>query len=327
MRFHLTRLAIGVGSGAAAATLFLAATRGASLGVALAYLGPLPVMIATLGWGYDAGLAALVVACALVAVATPSYGLVYGLLIAGPAWGLAVFAAAPKFGSKRPEDHTRPRLYPGPGAIALLAAAVFIAAGAVQLSLMWAAKGGYAGAVADLSSELRAALDSSGATRQLPADLNPDELAVAMVQIAPTALATGAMIMHLANLYLAARSVQLSQRLSRPWRDIPSGFVLPRWLSVPSAAGLAAALFAPAPYDDYGLVVTGALGALYAMQGLAALHALSRQAAARPFMLAALYFACAVAAQWVAPALALLGLAESFANLRGRAARSLKPRS
>ncbi|MDE3175786.1 MAG: DUF2232 domain-containing protein [Pseudomonadota bacterium] len=327
MRFHLTRLAIGVGSGAAAATLFLAATRGTSLGVALAYLGPLPIMIATLGWSFDAGLAALFVACALVAAVAPGYAVVYGLLIAGPAWGLAAFAAAPALWAKRPENPAAPRLYPGPGAIALLAAALFIVAGAVQLALMWAAKGGYASAVTALSNEIRAALDSSGATRELPADLNPDDLAVAMVQIAPTALATGALVMHLANLYLAARSVQLSQRLSRPWRDIPSGFVLPRWLAAPGAVGLAAALFAPDPFDDYGLVVTGALGALYAMQGLAALHALSRQAAARPFMLAALYFACAVAAQWVAPALALLGLAESFADLRGRAARSLKPRT
>lgn len=327
MRFHLTRVAIGVGSGVAAATLFLAATRGASLGVALAYLGPLPIMIATLGWGFDAGLVALFSACALVAAAAPTYALVYGLLVAGPAWALAAFAGAPAFRARRPADPAAPRLYPGPGAIAVLAAALFIAAGAVQLALMWAAKGGYDGAVSALSNEIRAALDSSGATRALPADLNPDDLAVAVVQFAPTALATGATIMHLANLYLAARSVQLSQRLSRPWRDIPSGFVLPRWLAAPAAIALATALVAPSPFDDYGLVVTGALGVLYAMQGLAALHALSRQAAARPFMLAALYFACAVAAQWVAPALALLGLAESFADLRGRAARSFKPRT
>jgi hypothetical protein len=33
-----------------------------------------------------------------------------------------------------------------------------------------------------------------------------------------------------------------------------------------------------------------------------------------------------VAAEWVTPALALLGVAESFANLRGRAARSLRTR-
>jgi hypothetical protein len=326
MQGHLIRYAVGLGSGAAAALIFLAAMRGATLAVALAYLGPLPIMIATLGWGFDAGLAALFAACGLSAAVAPPYALVYGLIVAAPAWGLATFAGAPALYAGRPADPAAPRRYPGPGAVALLAAAVFIAAGAVQLSLMWYGKGGYGGAVAALSAEIRAAIAASGADRALPPDLSADELARAVVEFAPTALSTGAAIMQLANLYLAARSVQLSGRLRRPWRDIPTGFLLPRWLSLPAAAALAFALAAKSPADEYGLVVSSALGALYAMQGLATLHALSRRAAARPFMLGALYFACAVAAQWVMPALALLGLAESFADLRGRAARSLRTR-
>src|SRR5436305_2707993 len=119
MRFHLTRLAIGVGSGLAAATLFLAAMRGASFGVALAYLGPLPIMIATLGWGYDAGLLALFAACGLTGAVAPGYALGYALLIPGPAWGLAAFVAFPAAYSKRPADPAAPRLYPGPSAAAL----------------------------------------------------------------------------------------------------------------------------------------------------------------------------------------------------------------
>lgn len=327
MRAHLTRYATGVGSGAAAALLFLAALRGAPLGVALAYLGPMPIMIATLGWGVDAGLVALFCACGFAAALAPGYGLVYGCLVAAPAWGLAAFASAPILFWKKPADPEAPRRYPGPGAVAVLAAALFIAAGAFEHSLMWFASGGYDGAVAALAKSFREFLDANGAARALPPDVSADDLATAMVQFAPTALATGATIMQLANLYLAARSVQLSQRLSRPWRDIPTGFVLPRWLAPPAAVALALALMAPSPFDDYGLVAAGALGALYAMQGLATLHALSARSAARPFMLAALYFSCAVATQWVAPAVALLGVAESFADLRGRAARSLRPRT
>lgn len=327
MQAHLTRYATGVGSGAAAALIFLAAMRGAPLAVALAYLGPLPIMIATLGWGWDAGLAALFAACGFAAAASPSYAPVYGLLIAGPAWALAAFLGAPAFYGRKPADPEAPRRYPGPGAVAVLAAALFIVAGVVQLSLMWFGKGGYGGAVAALSAEIREALDTFDASGALPPDLSPDDLARAVVQFAPSTLATGATLMHLANLYLAARSVQLSHRLSRPWRDVPTGFVLPRWLAAPAAIALGLALLAPSPVGDYGLVGATALGALYAMQGLATLHALSRRAAARPFMLAALYFAFAVAAQWIAPALALLGLAESFADLRGRAARSLRTRS
>ncbi len=327
MQAHLTRYATGVGSGAAAALIFLAAMRGAPLAVALAYLGPLPIMIATLGWGWDAGLAALFAACGFAAAASPVYALVYGLLIAAPAWCLAAFVGAPAFYARRSAEPEAPRRYPGPGAVSVLAAAMFIVAGAVQLSMMWFGQGGYNGAVAALSAEIRDALDAAGAARALPPDLSANDLAQAIVQFAPATLATGATLMHLANLYLAARSVQLSQRLSRPWRDIPTGFILPRWLAAPAVVALALALSAPSPASDYGLIGATALGALYAMQGLAALHALSRRAAARPFMLAALYFAFAVAAQWIAPALALLGLAESFADLRGRAARSLRIRS
>jgi hypothetical protein len=323
MQNHLTRYATGVGAGAAAALLFLAAMRGASLGVALAYLGPLPIMIATLGWGWDAGLVALFAACGFVAAASSIHALVYGLLVAGPAWGLAAFLGAPAYYAKKPADPKAPRHYPGPGSVAMLAGALFALAGVIQLSLMWFGKGGYDGAAAALSDEIRDAADAAGAL--LP-DMSPDDLAKAIVQYAPSALAAGATIMQLANLYLAARSVQLSQRLKRPWRDIPTGFVLPRWLAGPAAVALALAIVAPSPVGDYGLVGAAAFGALYAMQGLATLHALSRWAAARPFMLAALYFAFAVAAQWIAPALALLGFAESFADLRGRAARSLKTR-
>jgi hypothetical protein len=327
MQSHLTRYATGVGSGAAAALLFLAAMRGAPLAVALAYLGPLPIMIATLGWGWDAGLAALFAACGFAAAATPTYALFYGLLVAGPAWALAAFIGAPVFYGKKSADPDAPPRYPGPGAVAVLAAALFIVAGAIQLSLMWFGKGGFGGVVAALTGELRDALDASGASRALPPEISIDDLAQAIVQFAPSTLATGATIMQLANLYLAARSVQLSQRLNRPWRDIPAGFILPRWLAGPAVVALGLALVAPSPTGDYGLIAACALGALYAMQGLAALHALSRRAAARPFMLAALYFAFAVAAQWIAPALALLGLAESFADLRGRAARSLRTRT
>ena len=328
MRILLTRYAVGVGSGLAAALLFLAAMRGAPLAVALAYLGPLPVMIAALGWGWDAGLIALFSAAGVAAAATPAYAIAYIALIVGPAWLIAAFTGAPIWTSRKVADAEQPpvRAYPGPGAIALLAAALYIGAGAIQLSLMLLAKGGYEGAVADLAGEIRDALDASGATRALPPDMTADELADAIVRFAPTALSAGGLLLQLANLYLAARSVQLSQRLPRPWRDIPSGFILPRWLAAPTAAAIPIALVGPSPLDEYGLLAACALGVLSAMQGLAVLHALSRRAAARPFMLAALYFACAVAAQWVLPALAILGLAESFADLRARAARNLKTR-
>jgi hypothetical protein len=325
MREQVSRYAVGAGAGVAAAVLFMAAMRTGALAVLLAYVSPLPVMIAALGWGLAPGLAAVLVSGLVMGSAFPDFAIVYMLVIAAPAWLIAAFAVAPAVYARKP-DPALPRPSPGPGAIALLAAGLFIALGAAQLTLMQFASGGYAGAVSALAAQIREALDQSGAMRALPTDMSEQEVAEALVQIAPIALAVGGTLMHLVNLYLAARAVQLSGRLGRPWRDIPTGFRLPPGFSLPTLAGLAAALFAPSPYDGYGLIVACALGAVYVLSALAALHALSRFSPARPLLLGALYFACAAASQWVLPALALLGLAESFADLRGRAARSLKPR-
>jgi len=325
MRESITKYAVGAGAGVAAAVLFLAATRTGALAVLLAYLSPLPIMIAALGWGLLPGLMAVFVAGAVAGAATLDFAPVYLLVIAAPAWMIAAFASSPAFYAKPPASGLA-RPSPGPGSIAVAAALLFMALGAAQLTLMQFASGGYEGAVAALAKEIRQALDDSGAIRAMPPEMNAQELAEMLVQIAPIALAVGGAMMHLFNLYLAARSVQLSGRLGRAWRDIPSSFRLPRWLVGPTAIAFVVAILAPSPFDGYGLIGACALGSLYALEALAALHALSRFSPVRPILLGALYFACLAAAQWVLPALAVLGVAESFANLRGRAARTLRPR-
>jgi hypothetical protein len=325
MREFFTRYAVGAGAGVAAAVLFLAALRAGAPALFLANLAPLPLMIAALGWGLLPGLTGVLTAGIIVGAANLDVAPGYMLVIAGPAWALAAFACAPAFYAKRP-DPPLARPSPGPGAIALAAAVLFIAVGAAMLTLMLFASGGYVGAVGELVEEIGKARDANPAFRAMLPDMSDQSLAEMMVQVAPIALAVSGALMQLANLYLAARSVQLSGRLGRAWRDIPTGFRLPRWLGLPTAAGIAAGLLAPSPFDGYGLIVACAFGALYILEALAALHALSRFSPARPFMLGALYFACFAAFLWVLPALAVLGLAESFADLRGRAARTLRPR-
>ena len=326
MRDQIFKYFVGAGAGVAAAVLFLAAIRSGAPALLLANVAPLPLMIVALGWGLLPGLWAVSVASAVIGAAAPGFAPGYLLVIAAPAWLIAIFATAPALYIKRPAAPlSRPS--PGPGAIALVTAFLFIVIGAAMLTLMLSASGGYLGAVGALVEDVRKAHDENAALRAMLPDMTDQQLAEAMVQIAPIALAVSGASMHLLNLYLAARSVQLSGRLGRAWRDIPTGFRLPRWLAGPTAAALGVALLAPEPVDGYGLIVVCALGALYMLEALAALHALSRFSPARPFMLGALYFACLAASLWVLPALAVLGLAESLADLRGRAARSLKPRT
>ena len=51
--FH--RIAVAIGAGCAAALLFAVSAQTSAVAMALTYLAPLPIMIATLGWGLDSG--------------------------------------------------------------------------------------------------------------------------------------------------------------------------------------------------------------------------------------------------------------------------------
>ena len=60
------------------------------------------------------------------------------------------------------------------------------------------------------------------------------------------------------------------------------------------------------------------LALMFAFQGLAVLHALSRRAPGRTALMFTLYFALLLAPRWVGLALAVIGLAESALSLRTR---------
>ena len=64
---HAPAVALGIGAGIAAAVLFSLAVRATFLAAALANLAPLPIMVATLGYGAFAGAAAVASATLTVA--------------------------------------------------------------------------------------------------------------------------------------------------------------------------------------------------------------------------------------------------------------------
>ena len=64
----LHRYIVAIGAGCAAALLFVVSAQTSVLAMALAYLAPLPIMIATLGFGLDAGAIAGAISVAALAV-------------------------------------------------------------------------------------------------------------------------------------------------------------------------------------------------------------------------------------------------------------------
>ena len=85
---------IGLGAGVAAALLFASVMSGTMLSIPLAYLTPLPIMIAGLGWSHWAALIAALSASAAIGVYLGGIFMVAFLTGVGlPAWWLSPFGA------------------------------------------------------------------------------------------------------------------------------------------------------------------------------------------------------------------------------------------
>jgi hypothetical protein len=143
-----------------------------------------------------------------------------------------------------------------------------------------------------------------------------------LVMILPPAAAVLATLTNLLNLWFAGMIVRISGRLRRPWPDLSA-------MSFPSYAPLlvaiaAAASFLPGIIGTLAGVLTAAMLIAYAALGLAVLHAVTRGLRGRAFMLGGTYALLAFVG-WPVLMIALLGLAESAIDLRGRMASRLPP--
>ena len=312
----LHRFVVAIGAGCAAALLFVVSAQSSVLAMALAYFAPLPIMIATLGWGLDAGAVAAAISAAVLAlVAEPLSALAFAASVAAPAWALAAFAVTPlaRYLSRQKPDAPA---HASVGAIVSLAALFGMLGAAAVLTTIIVLYGGYregarhvVDAVAALATD---AIDGAG-------NLTPREFAETLVRFGPAAIAASTLLMLCLNLYAAARSTQVSRNLPRPWADLPTSLVLPWPLGIVFLACLAGAYALPAPAGQYFAIVAGGLGAASAMQGLAVAHALSRGLKMRPLMLIALYACCVLRAKYTLPVLAALGVIDGFLKLRARA--------
>ena len=321
----IQRFAIPVGAGVASALLFALTVKGTPVAVALAYLAPLPLMIAALGWGALGGLlAGGLAAGALAAIFDVQGALVFLLAIALPAWLLPSLAIAPRYAPpwRRPAAAAaEPPQRTPVGVVVTVAAALGAFAGLAGLATLIVGHSGYDAGLNALIGELTPAIEQTlDGVVSLPDGVTARDVAEEVAKLAPLATATLGFLTLCFNLYLAARSTALSHRLPRPWPDLPTEFVLPRWLGLVAVAAVGTAIALPEPIDQFAWVFAGPLSAAYALQGLAVLHALSRGLPFRPLLIAVLYFCCGYRAHMALPLVAVVGLIDSAANLRARAA-------
>ena len=312
------RYAVAIGAGCAAAFLFAVSAQTSPLAVALAYLAPLPIMIATMGWGLDAGaIAAAASVAGLTLIAEPLSGLLYAASVAIPAWVLAAFAVTPFSRYLAARSASAPP-HASVGSIVMLAAAIGMLGAAAVLTTIIVVYHGYGEGAKQVATALAAlASDAFGEGEEGAA---AQAFAETLVRFGPAAIAASTLLMLSVNLYAAARSTALSHRLQRPWPDLPTSLSLPWPLGVLMIGCAACAYALPAPASQYFSILVGGLGGAFVLQGLAVAHALSHGLKLRLVMLVALYACCLLRAKFTLPVLAALGLVDAFAKLRARAA-------
>lgn len=265
-KLNRTSLVVGALAGITAALLSMGANTQSSLAIALYAASALPILIAGLGWGNAAAIAAIVAAGVTAASLVSAYfALLVVVVTLIPAGWLSHLAnlARPASELGGPEDALA--WYPLSDILTHLAGLVTIGMMLVGYIV------GYDASVSDLMVDM--VIEAVKAQEPL---YNPDAAAIAQLKAMFTLalpLVQGAIwvMMLFAAYYLATRIVQMSGRSLRPREDIPSALRMHGNAIFIFLAGLILAFVGGAP-AAVGALVCGTFGAGFLLSGFAAFH-------------------------------------------------------
>ena len=350
---HGPAVALGIGAGIAAAVLCSLLVRGTFVAAVLASVSPLPIMIATLGYGGFAGAAA--VASAMLTVAglfnaqqkfgsldtAALGGLVFTFSLGLPAFWLSLLSvlSRPK-GSPNWVVTSRvgsffAREYVSLERILSYAASICATIGVAIAVYVSSRYGGFDVALEKLSAEVVPSVEQMmrmSPKVQLPNGVDARYLAkIGILSVTPVA-AGFSLVMMMINLWLAGRVVQLSAQLPRPWPDIAGELRLPQiYLLVFGTASVIGPYLGGLP-GLIIIIVATTLGVAFALDGLATAHYLLRGMSFRIPLLTLIYFGLAVSI-FVPPLwlvfllpLVLTGVIETAFSLRDRKDKTASPK-
>lgn len=316
---------IGLGAGAASALLFASIVSGSPLAILLFYLSALPVMLAAIAWSHMAGfLAVLIGALSLAATLNLWIAFVYLSAIAAPAYVLAYMSmlgreVAPASGTAPAEMEWYPV-----GRLVLWAAIIAFALVTVVILQFGTSFETYQKEIRTtfervLKMQARVASDQP---LTLPGVQNPEQFLNTLVAIMPAAAAVLSMLTSIINLWLAARVARVSGRLRRPWPNL-NEVALPQTGAIALGAALVVSFMTGMP-GFVAMIAVAVLMVAYSMVGFSVLHAITRGINARTWILAGAWFSVLVLG-WPLLFVALLGIADSIFNLRGKVAAKTPP--
>jgi len=335
----------GVLAGLASAILYAAASGGATPAIILAYIAPLPIFIAGLGWGtvmaLIAGGTGLVV---MSVVAGLSSGVVYFAVVAlAPIWlvrlallsravgGRGASAAARAARAREahhravadgsrdgpPDDVAPPEVewYP-PGMLVVWTTAIAASLLVISILSMATTEDGLRGAVVQMlntgivdTGELRRMLDAQGL------DVSPSVFLEMVAAYLPAMAGSMWLVMTLANMAIAQLIVARSGNALRP-TPVFSRITYPQAFLVVFPVSLVLG-FLPGELGFAGLSLSALLFVPYFLLGLATIHAISRRWQARTAILIGFYLILVLFGSPVV-LVGILGLVEAWMGLRAR---------
>jgi hypothetical protein len=306
-------VSVGIGAGLVSALLIAVLAKSTPLALLLFLLAPVPILIASLGWNHRAGLVATLVgglATGLVSGASDGIGFVLGTAL--PAWWLGYLALL-----GRAEADGVVEWYPlgrllawiaGTAALTLLAAGL-VSAGSYEAFQQNSRE------IAELF--LRA---QTGTPRDAPIPDVGGFPAGVMVErfanAAPVFAAQGFTLILAFYVWVGAKIVSVSGRLPRPWPPVPETRMPRAALGVLAVAVLLANL--GGFVSVFGLALAGAVTMAFGLQGLAAIHDVTRGRAGRLAILVITYLLLFLSQGLVLAPLVVLGLADTALGLRAR---------
>jgi uncharacterized membrane protein len=340
------RIPVALGSGLATTLLFVSLRQGTFPAWLVGAFSPLPLMIATLGFGHATGLGAVAVsvltfATLMIAAAAPQNGwldaaltvglagLIFAVCQALPSWWLAYLATLSRADAALPwtvrrNDKGRERDYYPLGLIALNAALIGFAIVALPTFAASLAQTNFQAGVDKAAAEIAPFIVQALGSYELPHGIDLIQLARLVVRAMPPVAASIIFAGLLINLWLAGRVVQVSNRLTRPWPDIAHEFKVPRMLGIAFAASAALCLLNGVA-GMIASIAAAVLALLFALQGICVIHDLSRGNKFRGPLLCGLYLALAFLMPWPLVVFTLLGLIEAGFCLRDRKATAAAP--
>ncbi len=316
----MMRLLISIGAGLAAAIFFIVPMKGSMAAGVTMLFAPLPLMVAGLAFAPSSALYGAIAGALLIFGIIHEYYAVFFVAWAGiPAWWLTRIAwlARP---ANEGEEHVDGLLWYPLGGLAFSAALLGagVAAGLVLFSTLYF--GSYENFHGQMSKALlellEAAFKAQGAPR-LPEDVTPQDVARYASFAMPPVLAGWAALSYAVNLWIAGRITHLSGATKRPWVALPEHLRMPSTATAVMMAAFLICILEGLP-RALALIVMAALGTLFAVQGFAVLHAMSRGFQWRSSILLPLYLTTFFFFPAPAVLAAVFGLAHALST-RGRA--------